>query len=77
MVERKTELKRRQHRKKKMTKLKAKLAHAKDVRVESGGVVEGVELPGRSFVLGVQWHPEEGTDERLFEALVTAAATRP
>jgi hypothetical protein len=32
MVERKSELKRRQHRKKKMAKLKAKLAHAKDSR---------------------------------------------
>ncbi len=32
MVERKSELKRRQHRKKKMNKLKAKLAHAKDAR---------------------------------------------
>jgi hypothetical protein len=32
MVERRTELKRRQHRKKKMRKLKDKLAHAKDGR---------------------------------------------
>ena len=32
MVERRSELKRRQHRKKKMSKLKAKLAHAKDAR---------------------------------------------
>jgi hypothetical protein len=32
MVERRSELKRRQHRKKKMAKLKAKLAHAKDAR---------------------------------------------
>jgi hypothetical protein len=32
MVERKTELKRRQHRKKKMRKLKARLAAAKDGR---------------------------------------------
>jgi hypothetical protein len=32
MVERRTELKRRYHRKKKMTKLKAKLAAAKDSR---------------------------------------------
>lgn len=32
MVERRTELKRRYHRKKKMTKLKAKLAAAKDGR---------------------------------------------
>lgn len=38
------------------------------------GVVEAVELPGPEFVLGVQWHPEEnGTDSRLFQALVSAA----
>ena len=36
------------------------------------GVVEAVELPGR-FVIGVQWHPEESGDTRLFEALVDAA----
>jgi len=34
------------------------------------GVVEAVELPGRRFVVGVQWHPEEGRDDRLFGALV-------
>jgi putative glutamine amidotransferase len=35
------------------------------------GTVEAVELPGERFVVGVQWHPEEdGTDRRLFEALV-------
>lgn len=38
------------------------------------GTVEAVELPGRRFVLGVQWHPEvNGEDLRLFEALVAAA----
>jgi len=37
------------------------------------GLVEGVELPGARFVLGVQWHPEEGEDGRLFAALVAAA----
>jgi gamma-glutamyl-gamma-aminobutyrate hydrolase PuuD len=35
-------------------------------------VVEALELPGRRFVLGVQWHPEEAGDRRLFEALVAA-----
>ncbi|MFD0689466.1 gamma-glutamyl-gamma-aminobutyrate hydrolase family protein [Actinomadura fibrosa] len=40
-------------------------------------VVEAVELQGHRFGLGVQWHPEEGDDKRLFEALVAeAAATR-
>lgn len=39
------------------------------------GTVEAVELPGRRFALGVQWHPEQdGSDLRLFQALVTAAA---
>jgi putative glutamine amidotransferase len=38
------------------------------------GVVEGVELPGDRFVLGVQSHPEESTDRRLFRGLVEAAA---
>ncbi|MUN41553.1 gamma-glutamyl-gamma-aminobutyrate hydrolase family protein [Actinomadura litoris] len=37
-------------------------------------VVEAVELQGHRFGLGVQWHPEEGDDRRLFEALVAAAA---
>jgi len=40
------------------------------------GLVEAVELPGRGWVLGVQWHPEENPDDlRLFQALVEAAAT--
>ncbi|MBA0050714.1 gamma-glutamyl-gamma-aminobutyrate hydrolase family protein [Streptomyces sp. AJS327] len=44
-------------------------AHAVD------GTVEAVELPrdARRFVLGVQWHPEEGEDPRLLRALVTRA----
>jgi gamma-glutamyl-gamma-aminobutyrate hydrolase PuuD len=37
------------------------------------GVVEAVEATGRTFCLGVQWHPEEGTDHRLFAAQVAAA----
>ena len=38
------------------------------------GIVEAVEYPGRTFLWGVQWHPEEnGDDLRLFEALVHAA----
>ena len=28
------------------------------------------------FVLGVQWHPEQGSDLRLFTALVEAATER-
>ena len=37
------------------------------------GVVEAVDVPGRRFCLGVQWHPEETTDRRLFAGLVDAA----
>jgi putative glutamine amidotransferase len=42
------------------------------------GVIEAVEVPGRRFAIGVQWHPEwmfEGQPEmlRLFEGLVVTA----
>jgi putative glutamine amidotransferase len=38
------------------------------------GVVEALELPGDSFVLAVQWHPEQSLDDlRLFTAIVDAA----
>jgi putative glutamine amidotransferase len=53
----------------------AATAHAKD------GVVEAVELPGKRFVAGVQWHPE-GTwredlfSQKLFAAFVKAAQAR-
>jgi len=40
------------------------------------GVVEAVERTGPGFVVGVQWHPEETGDVRLFTALVDAAADR-
>ncbi|BFV55851.1 gamma-glutamyl-gamma-aminobutyrate hydrolase family protein [Kitasatospora sp. CMC57] len=35
------------------------------------GTVEAIE--GTGFVLGVQWHPEQGTDLRVMQALVEAA----
>jgi putative glutamine amidotransferase len=35
--------------------------------------IEGLEMPSKSFVLGVIWHPEEGQDPSLFEALVGEA----
>jgi putative glutamine amidotransferase len=49
------------------------------------GVVEGVEMPGRRFVVGVQWHPETFWDaddsfQALFDAHAEAtgqAASRP
>jgi putative glutamine amidotransferase len=37
-------------------------------------VVEAVELQGHAFGVGVQWHPEEGDDLLIFEALINAAA---
>jgi putative glutamine amidotransferase len=41
---------------------------------DADGVIEAVELPGDSFVLAVQWHPEERlNDLRLFAAVVEAA----
>ncbi len=36
-------------------------------------VIEALELPGHRFAVGIQWHPEEGDDLRVFEALVAAA----
>jgi anthranilate synthase component 2/putative glutamine amidotransferase len=37
------------------------------------GTVEAVEAPGYSFAIGVQWHPEENSeDDRLFTALADA-----
>lgn len=38
------------------------------------GIVEGIEstTPGE-FLVGVQWHPEQGDDPRLFRALADAA----
>jgi putative glutamine amidotransferase len=37
------------------------------------GTVEALEDPSRRFALGVLWHPEEGEDLALFEALVAEA----
>ena len=39
------------------------------------GTVEAVELPGPPWVLGVQWHPEMGTDLRVMRGLVAAATS--
>jgi putative glutamine amidotransferase len=38
------------------------------------GTVEGLEDPSKRFAVGVLWHPEEGEDMALFEALVAEAA---
>lgn len=51
------------------------VAHAADA------LIEGVELPGHPFGLGVQWHPECLQDyepqRQLFQALVKAADPSP
>jgi putative glutamine amidotransferase len=53
---------------------------APDLKVTArapNGVIEAMESKGRGFCIGVQWHPEELTDDRahmrLFEYLVYAA----
>ena len=37
------------------------------------GTLEAVEDPAKRFALGVLWHPEEGEDAALFQALVDEA----
>lgn len=37
---------------------------------------EAVELPGRRFVLGVQWHPEADPDSGVIAAFVAACASQ-
>jgi putative glutamine amidotransferase len=32
-------------------------------------LMEAVEDPGRTFAIGVQWHPEDTADFRVFAAL--------
>ena len=38
--------------------------------------VAAIELAGHPFALGVQWHPEQGDDMRIFEGLRAAADSR-
>ena len=38
------------------------------------GLPEAIELPGRSFVLGVQWHPEADVASPVVDALVQVAS---
>jgi putative glutamine amidotransferase len=44
------------------------VAHAQD------GTLEAMEAAGERFCVAVQWHPEMGRDQRLFDALVRAAS---
>jgi putative glutamine amidotransferase len=44
--------------------------------VAPDGVIEGIELPGKRFCLGVQWHPEFAIDQgdsRIVAAFIDAA----
>jgi len=52
---------------------------ARAVDARGPGVIEAVEIPGRAFAVGVQWHPERmwrrlPAAARLFSALVAAAS---
>jgi putative glutamine amidotransferase len=57
---------------------------APDLRITAcapDGVVEALEAPRNTFTVGVQWHPEELTDDdsrmlRLFEVFVSQALRR-
>ena len=41
------------------------------------GLVYGVEVPGRAYAIGVQWHPEEAAeDDGLVAGLILAARAR-
>jgi putative glutamine amidotransferase len=41
------------------------------------GTVEAVELAEHPFAIGVQWHPEQGEDLRIFEDLRAATEAQP
>ena len=45
----------------------------REVAWADDGTLEALEDPDRRFLLGVLWHPEEGEDAALFEALVEQA----
>ncbi len=40
------------------------------------GLVEAIELPGRSFAVGVLWHPEEDEQSRVVGSFVDEARDR-
>jgi putative glutamine amidotransferase len=46
----------------------------REVAWAEDGTVEALEDPSKRFALGVLWHPEEGADAALFEALVAEAS---
>lgn len=42
----------------------------------SDGLVEAIHRPDHPFAVGIQWHPEAGTDPTIFGVLVEAARRR-
>jgi gamma-glutamyl-gamma-aminobutyrate hydrolase PuuD len=44
-----------------------------EVAWAADNTIEGIEDPSKRFCLGVVWHPEEGSDLSLFDALVQSA----
>jgi putative glutamine amidotransferase len=46
-------------------------------RAERDDLPEAVEIAGRRYVLGVQWHPEADETSRLIASLVEEAASAP
>lgn len=44
---------------------------------EANGIIQAIEIPGSTFLIGVQWHPEylplEPLQQKLFKAVVEAA----
>lgn len=47
--------------------------------VSRDGMIEAVELPGKRFILGVQWHPESlagAVGEEIFRHLVSSATKK-
>jgi putative glutamine amidotransferase len=45
-------------------------------RASGDGIVEAIEIPERSFALGVLWHPEQDEASRVIGALVEEARSR-
>ena len=47
----------------------------KAVAFAEDGIIEAIEMPGRGFTLGVQWHPERDipTNDKLFWSFVRAS----
>lgn len=40
------------------------------------GLIEAIHAPDHPFAVGIQWHPEAGSDPSMFAALVAAASAR-